>query len=95
MKKLRASIDGWFNKLDGRWRELPLKKQHRYILYFFLCYLILTIGVILKVWLDTGKPNHGLVIEHIENPVIKKNESTKSLQDSLSIILKNKMYERK
>lgn len=95
MKKLRASIDVWVKKIDLRWRELPLKKQHRYTLYFFLGYLILTIGVILKVWIDTGKPDNGLVIEHIINPVIKKEESTKPLQDSLSIILKKKMYERK
>jgi hypothetical protein len=95
MKKLRANIDRYFDRLDERWRALSVRKQHRYILYFFTAYLLLTIGVILKVWYDTGKPDHSLVIEHIENPVIKKNEYTKPLQDSLSIILKNKMYERK
>lgn len=95
MKKLRASIDAWFTKLDIRWRELSLRKQHRYTLYFFVGYLILTIGVLLNVWHDTGKPGHSLGIEHIENPILKNNESAKPLQDSLSIILKNKMYERK
>jgi hypothetical protein len=36
-----------------------------------------------------------MVIEHIENPVIKKNGSPARLQDTLTTILKNKIYERK
>ena len=95
MKKLEIVKDDWFNKLDGRWQKLPLKKQHSYTLLFFLAYLLLTIGVILKVWYDTGKRYSGVAIEHIENPVIKKNGSGIISQDSLSNILKTKFYERK
>ncbi|HAY3551897.1 TPA: nitrogen regulatory IIA protein [Elizabethkingia meningoseptica] len=95
MKKLRANMDRYFEQLDERWRALPVKKQHQYTLYFFLGYLMLTAGVIAKVWYDTGKSENDMHIEHIENPVLKKKESPASLQDSISIILKNKIYERK
>ena len=88
-------MDSYFKKLDERWRALPVGKQHKYTLYFFIGYLLLTAGVILKVWYDAGKSDNGLVIEHIENPVLKKNESPARLQDTLSTILKNQIYERK
>ncbi len=88
-------MDRYFDQLDDRWRALPMRKQHKYTLYFFLGYLLLTAGVIAKVWYDTGKSENDMHIEHIENPVLKKKESPASLQDSISIILKNKIYERK
>ncbi len=88
-------MDRYFDQLDDRWRALPVRKQHKYTLYFFLGYLMLTAGVIAKVWYDTGKFENDMHIEHIENPVLKKKESPASLQDSISIILKNKIYERK
>lgn len=34
MKKLRERLDNWFNKLDERWRSLPVKRQHKYTLLF-------------------------------------------------------------
>lgn len=88
-------MNAWFDTLDTRWRALPVQQQYNYLLYSFLVYLFLTIAVILKVWYDTGKSNHSLVIEHIENPVVKKKESAMSLQDSLLKIIKNKSHERK
>ncbi|NGY37669.1 nitrogen regulatory IIA protein [Flavobacterium sp. XN-5] len=95
MRKLRANMDRYFNKLDERWRELPVRKQRKYILYFFIGYLLLTAGVILKVWHDAGKADNNLVIGHIENPVLKKKESSEKLKDTLTTIFKNKFYERK
>jgi len=58
MKKLRANMDRYFDKLDERWQALPVRKQHQYTLYFFV-----------------GSPAR--------------------LQDSVSTILKNQIYERK
>ena len=95
MKKLRANMDRYFDKLDERWRELPLRKQHQYTLYFFVGYLLLTMAVIGKVMYDTSKSGNDIIIEHIENPVLKKSGSPARLQDTLSTILKNKIYERK
>ena len=87
-------MDRYFDRLDDRWRELPVRKQHKYTLYFFVGYLMLTAGVIAKVWYDTGKSESDMKIEHIENPVLKSGNPA-SLQDSVSTILKNKIYERK
>ena len=95
MKKLRANLDRYFDNLDERWRALPLRKQHQYTLYFFLGYLLITVAVIGKVMYDTSKSGNDIIIEHIENPVLKKSESPARLQDTLSTILKNKIYERK
>lgn len=75
-------MDKWFEKLDGRWRKLPVRKQHRYTLIFFLGYAILTAGVTLKVWYGGGKSNQGLVIEHIENPLVQEKAVSKGLVDS-------------
>lgn len=94
MKKLRINMDKWFAKWDERWRALPVRKQHKYTLYFFTGYLLLTAGVIFKVWHDTGKSDNSIVIEHIENPVFKMKESPTLLRDTLQTILKNKIYEK-
>ncbi len=87
-------MDKWFDKQEKVWLALPLRKQHQYTLFFFTAYLLLTAGVIFKVWYDTTKSNNEMVIEHIENPVLKKNERPARLQDTLSTIFKNKVYER-
>ena len=88
-------MDRYFDKMDERWRVLPIQKQHQCMLYFFVGYLLLTAGVIGKVWYETSKSLNDIGIEHIENPIHKKNESPALLQDTLSTILKNKIYERK
>lgn len=72
MKKLRTNMGKWFDKMDERWSALPIEKQQKYILYLFVAYLLLTGWVIFKVWYDTGKSNTDMVIDHIENPVLKK-----------------------
>ncbi|MCW2259784.1 MULTISPECIES: nitrogen regulatory IIA protein [Sphingobacterium] len=95
MKKLRANMDRYFDKLDERWRALPIRKQHQYTLYFFLGYLLITVVVIGKVMYDTSKSGNDMIIEHIENPVLKKSESPARLKDTLSTVLKNEIYERK
>ena len=88
-------MDRYFDKLEDRWRAMPLRKQHRYTLYLFIGYFLMTTGVIFKVWYDTSKFGNNMAIEHIENPVLKKSERPAKLQDTLSTILKNKFYERK
>ncbi|WP_026713756.1 nitrogen regulatory IIA protein [Flavobacterium daejeonense] len=95
MKNLRVKIQTWFDKKDRLWRELPMDKQHEYTLYFFAAYLVLTIGVVVKVCYDVGKSNLGITINHIENPIVRKKESAISLQDSLLKIIKNKKHERR
>ncbi len=85
----------WLERLDKRWRSLPLGKQQRYILYFFTGYLLLTAGVIFKVWIDMSESDGKIVIDHIENPVLETKENPASLPDSVKSILNNNNYERK
>ena len=94
MKNLRAPLSNWFDKLDRQWRELPVKKQRRYMLLFFSGYVLLTILVIGKVYCEVGKSGEGITIEHIENPVIPQNKSSVSPRDSITTILKRKLYEK-
>ncbi len=77
-------MDKWFDKMDKHWRALPVEKQQKYILYFFVGYLLLTIGVVFKVWYDTNKANNSMDIEHIENPVLKKKGSSSLLKDGIN-----------
>ena len=93
MKNLRTTISNWFDKLDGQWRAMPVKKQHRYTLLLFLGYALLSVVVLLKVCYDVAKSDNTLTIEHIENP-IRQNKSSVSPQDSMTTILKRKNNER-
>src|SRR5690554_7826235 len=79
MKKLRANMDRYFDKLDERWRALPLRKQHQYTLYFFVGYLLLTAGVIYKVWYDTSRLVTILVSNISKIPSLKKNKNLEGL----------------
>jgi len=94
MKKLRTKISKWFDRLDEQWQQLPVKRQHRYTLLLFAGYALLSLVVILKVCYDVAQSNNKITIEHIENPVIRQKKSPVSPQDSISKILKNKLYER-
>ncbi|MEM8522911.1 hypothetical protein RCH19_002925 [Flavobacterium sp. PL12] len=95
MENLRTNIDLWLIQFDERWRALSLKKQYKYILYCFISYMILTIVVTLSIWSETRKDSSKLDVERIENALLKKNESTASLRDSLLLIIKNRKHERK
>lgn len=94
MKNLRTTINNWFDKLDGQWRAMPVKKQHRYTLLLFAGYALLSIIVLIKVCYDVAQPDNTLTIEHIENPINGQNKSLVSPKDSINTILKRKMYER-
>ena len=86
-------MDNRLERLDKRLRSLTVDKQQRYILYFFTGYLLLTAGVIFKVWIDMAKSDGKMDIDHIENPVLETKENPASLADSLKSILNNNNYE--
>lgn len=94
MKKLRNAIDSWLYKLDKDWEAIPLARQHKCLLYFFTVYALLTTGVVLKVCFDTARSDHNVEIGHIENPPLKEKMSPSLRQDTLTRILKNKIYEK-
>ena len=87
-------MEKWFNKLEQRWQSLAVKKQHQYTLCFFMVYLLLTVGVIFKVWYNSGKSDLDITIEPIEKTLLIKKESPAALQDRISKTIKNKTNER-
>lgn len=95
MKNLRLNMDQWFDKLDVRWKGLPVEKQHQYTLCLFVGYVLLTAGVIGKICYDTSKSRNDLVMEHIVPAVHLKKESPAALQDTVSTTQRSKFYERK
>ena len=84
MKNLRTSINNWFDKLNGQWRAMPVKKQHRYTLVLFSVYALLSIIVLVKVCHDVAKPDNTIRIKHIENPVIRQGKSSAIRKDNPS-----------
>ncbi len=85
---LRTKIENRINDLDDRWRELPIKKQRKYTIYFFLLYTILTLIVVVNVCVETGEVDQEVAIRHIENPVGKADKASQNNGDSISINLK-------
>ncbi|OJZ01215.1 nitrogen regulatory IIA protein [Sphingobacterium sp. 40-24] len=81
MKNIRTAIDNELDKLDLRWRNLPVKKQIRYVLYLFAFYLLMGVGVLVKVFYDLGRGDK-IDISHIEVPAVIHNES--SQKDSVT-----------
>lgn len=94
MKNLWIQFNNWVDKLNGQWRALPVKKQHRYTLLLFTGYALLSVFIILKACNDVGNSDNKMKIEHIENPIIQQPKSLISPQDSISKIIKKKIYEK-
>lgn len=93
MKKIRANIDRWLEGLDKSWEQMPLVKQHNFILYFFSGYVMLTAVVIFNVCYTSIQRSSDIEIRHIETPAVIKKE-TLQLQDSINNT-KKEDYERK
>ncbi|MDR6919521.1 nitrogen regulatory IIA protein [Chryseobacterium sp. 2987] len=85
---LRTKIENRIDELDERWRELPVKKQRKYTLYFFICYTALTLFVVAKVCVESGEVDQEVAVRHIENPVVKVKKSSQDQRDSISLTLK-------
>lgn len=85
MKTLRKSIQQWFDRLDERWRNLPMKTQHRYTLWFFSGYFLLSVLVIVNVFVSAGRPGREIRIEHIKNPIFKQPNPVGTIMDSSNL----------
>lgn len=94
MEKSRSIVDRWLDGVDDRWRGLPIKKQHRYLLYFFIGYLLLTASVIFMIGYHAGREIDRMEVAPNENPIYKNRDYPALLRDSVFINFKNKMYEK-
>lgn len=92
MKNLKSAAVAKCDKLDQQWRSFPREKQQKWVIGFFVGYLILTAVVVLTVWHDnktqTAKSN--ILTGHIRNPITEKERQVKD-----SIKKKNQDYERR
>lgn len=76
MKNIRNTIEQELDKLDDKWQALPLRTQVRYVIVLFSCYLILGIGVLVKVCYDLGRENNNsIAIKHIDPPPVVQDGS--------------------
>lgn len=80
MKNIRTTINNEFEKLDLRWRNLPVRTQMKYVLYLFAFYLLMGVGMLVKVFYDLGRGDE-IAIRHIELPTVIQHES--SVSDSV------------
>lgn len=94
MKTVRTAISNWLDSQDKSWRILSSDRQRTYTRCFFLAYLLLAAGVLLKIWYDMARAGDGMAIEHIDSPVRKRARSAFPL-DTLPKLLKEPIYERK
>jgi hypothetical protein len=79
MKNLRTTLHYEFEKLDLKWRNLPLKKQIRYVLYLFAFYMLLGVGVLVKVFYDLRNADE-IEIEHINVPLVVDQDSINNIK---------------
>lgn len=88
MKNIRNTIESELEKLDERWQALPLKTQCSYVIVLFTFYLIMGIGVLVKVCYDLGREDRHMGINHIESPSVRNGVSL----EKDSIIINDKKY---
>lgn len=79
MKNLRTTLYNEFEKLDLKWQNLPLKKQIRYVLYLFAFYMLLGVGVLVKVFYDLRNSDE-IEIEHINVPLVVDKDSINNVK---------------
>ncbi|MDR2270433.1 MAG: nitrogen regulatory IIA protein [Sphingobacterium sp.] len=75
MKNIRTTIEQELDRLDNKWQALPLRTQVRYVIILFACYLVIGIGVLVKVCYDLGRENNTIAIKHIEAPPVIRDTS--------------------
>jgi hypothetical protein len=94
MKKIILSIRERKRVLEHQWNALSLKKQQQYTRILFIAYFLLTVIVLLQVCSEVTQLENKIRIEHIKAPELPGIKSPASMEDTVSIIIKNKIYER-
>jgi len=66
MKTTKITIAGWQDRLDSRWKSLPVEKQRKYTRILLIVYLCLTAGILAQYCTHAGKAEP-MLIRHIDN----------------------------
>ncbi|WP_346238981.1 hypothetical protein ABDK00_009640 [Niabella insulamsoli] len=83
MKKFSILLTGRLDKFKASWEKLSVVSQQKLVLLLFTIYLALTVGIMLKVFIDLLRPDPIIHFKHIENPLIPKEQSTTGANDSI------------
>jgi len=90
MKEAISKTGQWQDRLDMKWRALPVKLQRRYTMMLFLAYLCIAGGIVIQYSIEVGKQAPAIVIRHIDaNAPEPESGSQKEL------IIKNKADEKR
>jgi len=71
MEKFKHTIVTWQDRLDCRWRALPVPQKRRIVIFSFAAYLLVTLAVVLQAMGILGAAHDEVMIEHIRNPLAK------------------------
>lgn len=61
----------WQDRMDCRWRALPITHKRRIVIYSFAAYLLVTLVVVAQVIGMLGAAHDEVEIDHIRNPLAK------------------------
>jgi len=93
MKKFKANLAQFMDRLNEEFRSLSLRRQRQYTIYYFIGYLLLTIAVIGNVWYDIRSSTKVSNTKDVDNGVLKINKYSRRLNDSV-LTIKKLDYER-
>lgn len=74
MKNLSTQIENWFDRIDNRWRRVPIKTQRLVAILFFTVYALLSLYVMAQVFFDLGRASSQSALEHMDSPDIQKRQ---------------------
>lgn len=67
---LTTSVRSWQDGMEKRWKQLPVEESRRIVLYFFTCYVCITLAVLVQVVYQVSTNSNTIKIDHIINPVV-------------------------
>jgi hypothetical protein len=94
MNKIKTAITQWERQLEGRWGQLPQKRQRSIVFYCFIGYLLNTIVVITQIGYEAAQPGSAIPGKHINNLPLQQDKSIARGLDSIPSLLKENTNER-
>jgi len=89
MKTTKITVATWQDRLDSRWRFLPVERQRRYTRLLFIAYLCLVTGLLVQYCSQAGQVQPA-GMRHIQNKGVVAGERQGQVQSN-----KNDEYENR
>lgn len=74
MKEIRKIPALFILRANTKWESFSPENRRRYLKLIFILYFILTLVMLLRIGMTTGKGQNKITVEHIENSPIKRSE---------------------